>query len=123
MGTFDGPFRSLAKTLVGLPGAKATIRVASTQSYDPLTDQKTVTNTQHTVNTSQPSPYKSSQIDGTSILQGDVHVLIAALDLEAAGLSDLSIEEHTVEINGTRFRIVDFNRLYSGEKVAAFDVS
>lgn len=105
----DTVFRSVAKTLTGVLGQTATL-TRSNASYNPVTGATTPnSDTTATIKVSPPKPYSLRQINGTTILQGDLWVVMAAASTTITPI----VGDH-LTVCGTKHRITNIEPIYAG---------
>lgn len=123
MGLLDGPLRSVAKTLINVLGANATLRRRSSV-YDAQHDLSTDTEESFALRISPPEPYASYRIDGTLILAGDAKCLVAASELESKGivLPPGSYTNLYLDIGTDKWTVVRTTALRSGDQAAAVEL-
>jgi hypothetical protein len=117
-GFLDPVMRPLAKGLISQFGLNATL-VREVETYDPSTGKNTVASTSYTITTSPPAPYNQNRVNGTTILQGDLQVLIAGDGFPA---TEPDINTDKVVFEGERWQVVASNPVYSGEQIAMWEV-
>lgn len=91
--------------------------VATTVTFDPATDTQSEASRTHTTKVTPPERYKKSLIDGTNIRVRDANFILPAKDLAFTPERDMK-----VIIGSNTFTVVDFEELYSGEKIAAYKI-
>lgn len=120
MGLFDGIFggkNGVAKTLLNVFGTPAVISIQGTSVYDPETGTATQEeDAEYPVNISPPQGYKLSDIDGSSVLKGDMSTSIAACELSTIPLPDKS----SLIFSGEKWRIVNVEPVYTGAIAALY---
>lgn len=121
MGILDGPFRSLAKTLIGTLGASATLTRTTPGEYDPISGLSGMPRTtNYSVKISPPERYSRQDVatGQGAIQQDDFRVLVAAsaLSIEPSAQTD------TLRVAGTVFKVIALAPVYSGDQVAAYEM-
>lgn len=117
-GALDTEMRQVAVDLIDEFGKALTI-VREEQSYDPSTGQTITTTVEVSVNASPPRDYSLARIDGTLIQAGDTVVQVAAQGLDL-GTPDAPQPTDKVEIDGSRWGIVQIGKVYSGDLIALY---
>jgi len=125
MGVLDFPLRGVAKTLIGILGATATLR-RHTSTYDPLTGDQVVTEVTWTLKVSPPDAVKLNRIDGTLVRAGDAISMISSSVLEALtpppGLPGETGTTFYLDVASDRWSVVAVNDLRSGDQSAALEL-
>ena len=118
MALLDGPLRSIVKTIVHVLGTTCELN-NDTADYNFATGVETnKLNSKITVSCSPPSSYSSSEVQGTTIQQSDLKVIVSAQDLGAykvaVGLG--------IKVSGLTMRVVGVTPMVSGDEVAAYEM-
>lgn len=91
---------------------------ADTPVYDPVTMATTNSGTlTQTAKISPPEKYSDFYIDGTTIKAGDAHCYVSPV-----GLDWIPKQGNSVEIDGAKFEIIRCSPIYTGEKVALYEL-
>lgn len=117
-GALDTEMRDVAVELIDEFGKAITV-IRESQTYDPATGQTVTTSTEVPVNAAPPRDFTLARIDGTLIQQGDTVVQVAAKGLDL-GTPDAPQATDKVEIDGTRWGIVQIGKVYSGDLIALY---
>ena len=125
---FDGIFAGasgVAETLLKTLGEEqqSTVKLRACEDYDPTTGRTIKAPAENfIVNASPPIVYSIDEIDGTNILQGDVHNIIGASDLkrDISTVSKERLINSILQINGEDLTIIGVDPVYSGIYVSAF---
>lgn len=122
MSVLDGPLRAVAKNLARTFGREGTIEYVSTGGYNTTTGTAGQSTTSETVQGAVEN-YSSREIDGTTVLRGDLKWTIAAKDIDEPRPNDLvDFGEETPDGKRIRWTVVDPHPVYSGEQVALYEV-
>ena len=124
MGILDGPFRTVAKSLIGTLGTSAVTITRKEGDYDPATDQDATTTTTIAINISPPAPFKQEQVDGSAILSSDLMCYVSASDLDDESF-DVTLGTNvtlSLEYDGKEYAIVAIKEMRSGDQVAAYEL-
>lgn len=122
MGLLDGQLRGAAQQLIRLLGGTATLRIVTT-THTFTTDASSDTTVDTTIKISPPEPYSFGRIDGTLVRSGDARCLVAAKDLEAAGvtLPAGTLQNVYLIIGSVTWNVVSVSQLVSGDLAAAVE--
>lgn len=127
---FDGIFsgsNGVAETLLKTLGLNqgAVIKLKACEDYDPITGRTIKAPAEDfTVNASPPLVYTIDEIDGSNILQGDIHNIIGASDLkrDISTVSKERLLQSILEINGEALTIINVMPMISGTKIAGYEL-
>lgn len=122
VGPLDIPMRGVAQTLINTFVKDSRLFTRNETTYVPETGVETPSApiTAQIV-TGPPAPFDDDQIDGNSVRKGDLQVVIAQLDLEAANFDVFPSTEARVlvDVNGKRYKVVTVESFVSGDLTAA----
>lgn len=119
MTVFDTKMRALAVKLINKFGLDITW-TSEVIVFNPLTQEGVRTPIAVTIKASPPLSFSEFMVDGNVVQKDDFKMFIAATTSE-----DLSFTPEIggeVEFDSKKFEVLDVNPLYSGEKVAAYEV-
>lgn len=88
---------------IGIPEAGVTSAVASSEG------------TEYTRKITPPEPFKKWDVDGLHVKRDDLSIYVAAQDLEFTVKTDSN-----VTIGGSKYKVVGYEPVYSGEQVALY---
>jgi len=125
-GIFAGP-NGIAETLLKTLGLEqqAVVHLRVCEQYDPTTGRTIKAPAESfTVNASPPLAYSINEIDGSNILQGDVHNIIGASDLkrDISTVSKERLIRSILNINGEDLTIINAMPMVSGTEIAGFEL-
>lgn len=120
-GALDSVFCGLngvAKMLVDEYGTTAQVKSISDGGYDPRTGTATEgTAVIVTVHCSPPAAYDWQDINGQSVLQGDVKILVPATEMENPPKPGAIIS-----VRGDDFQVVRCSPIASGNQIAVWEI-
>lgn len=123
-GPFDAFAPKLAKTLIGVfvPEPKAWVREVAA-SYSPTSGANPVVTTNGSFQTGVPVPYETKQVDGSSVLAGDLSLFVPALNITESGFDPFPEDDATVTvtIDGVVYKVISFITYKSGDNTAGFE--
>lgn len=117
MALLDSIMRDAVQTILQTVNGPGLIH-RTVKQYDPLTGSDTETTTPYTPNISPPLNYNNHEVDGKTIVTGDVKFIV-----EAKGLT-IELDPKTDKIihAGVTWDIVRVKPVYSGAEIAAYIV-
>ena len=108
----------IAKELISLLGADATITPFVDDTYNPIDGSSvSVTPDPVPVDVSVLENVTEKEVNGTSILMGDYKCLIPQSDIT---LQRRNINHLTLLFNGIEYRLVWFDPIFSGQEIAMY---
>lgn len=114
--------RKLTDTLLGTFGAEATIKKFSKGTYSMSAGTETGAGTQtETVNCSPPAEYAEKMVDHTTIIAGDMKMLISAEGLTLIPDMQKNVV-WTVLFDGIEYKLLKATTIHSGGQVAAYSL-
>lgn len=121
-GALDSIFCGLsgvAKTLVDEYGTTAQVKDIIAGGYDPRTGNTTTTGTASvtTIHCSPPEKYEWQDIDGNSVLQGDVKILVPTTEMENPPKPGAIIA-----VRGDDFQVISTSPIASGNQIAIWEI-
>lgn len=130
MALLDGPFRSLANTLLSVMGAAATLERTTPGTFDPLQNEDILpTEATESVKISPPERFKIESLNRLPIggefastlrgqvQQGDFWCLLAA---SATTIGVVENQTYRLQVAGDWFKVISYEPIYSGDLVAAY---
>lgn len=120
MGTLDSAFRDLASTLIGVfTDEMWTLTRTPPDAYAPKTGESfPSTPVPYQVKLSPPTEYTSHEIDGTSILRGDLRAYLAAKDIDITP----DPQTDTLSKGELVLKIVSVSNEPSGDQTAMYEL-
>ena len=118
MTELDDCIRPVALSLLQEFGKPVTFTVTSGGTYDRSTGGVTGSSTEDfTWEISPPQPFNERLVDGDLVQRGDLQTFIADKDIPFT--VDTGIK---IDIDGEKWEIVSFMKLYSGVLIAAYEL-
>jgi hypothetical protein len=111
----DGPLRNVAKALLGQFGKPGLVEYLSTGTYNPTTGEASQSTSRATVS-GVVEDYSAKEIDGTTVLRGDLKWTIPAKDVTRPAPNDM------VTLDDVRYTVITSRSHYSGEQEALYQV-
>jgi len=127
MAFFDDIFagqNGVANQILDMLGVSATIELKAIEGYDPITgvETETIAPQNITVKASPPEEYKTKEIDGTSILEGDIKTIISSYDVEQASFDLKRLERSLITFSQETFKIISVEFVYSGDEKVVYNL-
>ena len=121
MGVLDESLAEVVQATIGtFSDVPATLKRV-TKSYDAATGtEPEVVTAELSILTSPPEPFSAQDIDGTTILSGDMTVLVAASDLGTFG--EPSHQTDRLIKGGAEYRIVRVSPIWAGDAAVAYSL-
>ena len=127
MGVFDSLI-GVADTLTGSSFSGATCELMKTVQgeYNPVnpSSQSSYVETE-TINCSPALMYNQNQIDGTRIVQGDLHIIVSYLEYQRLGggvWGDKPTTDLRVTIQGRELSVISINTMATSNNIAAWEI-
>lgn len=117
MAVLDRPMAALARKLIKAFGPAAVLRVV-TRVYDEDTNLDSVSNVDHAVQISPPSPANTYVWSGVEILASDLQFVVANVD--NAGVTIEPLPDWLLIFKSSTYRVISVKSLHSGSAVAAY---
>lgn len=115
--TFDTEMRDLAAELAEDLGKAVTYIRVTGEEFDPEAGETVKTTEEHDVSAVPPQSVSTRLIDGSNVKVGDMVVGVPATSLEFTPSTD-----DRLRIDGDDWSIVRIEPIYSGEKVAVYNL-
>lgn len=111
-------FEQAGRSLVERFGESLTLESTSAGTYSATTRSYTGETTTTTTLRGAPVPYTTREIDGTTIVAGDVRFIIAGTPAP----STVPAEGHIIVWNSVRYRVLGTMPMAVGGQIAAYEV-
>jgi len=114
----DTEFDDEVYDLIEDTGITAKFYTYGTESYDPTTGEFTRSGASvHTEKVTPPVGYDNKFIDGDTVKEGDMNILLSNYDLSFDVVPGVE-----VEFNDQRWKVVTVKPIYSGEQISVWDL-
>jgi N-acetylmuramoyl-L-alanine amidase len=115
-------FTGLADALGGALGIPYTLRKKVKGVYDPSADAfASETNSDSSITASPPQAYSTREIDGSSILRGDMKIIMPA-EINGTAQTVPDPQSDQLILGTTTFKIIAVDPIHGGADPAAFEI-
>lgn len=113
-----GASANAARALLRARGSTGTYRKTTGATYDPATRSYSGGSTQTVSVTMAVSPFSEEELEGANISRGDLHGIVAATELEAAGIAPQAGD--ALDFDGTRYRVTPLETVFLSASPVAY---